>query len=124
VKRLALTGSGLTLAQLAEAADRRARVVLAPGARRAMTASRKTVERAIARGAIVYGVNTGFGNFADVAIPPAQLAELQRNLVRSHSAGVGAALPDRVVRAMMVLRANALAKGFSGIRVSTVEKYL
>lgn len=124
MKRLALTGSGLTLAELAEAADRRARVVLAPGARRAMTASRKTVERAIARGAIVYGVNTGFGNFADVAIPPGQLAELQRNLVRSHSAGVGAPLSDRVVRAMMVLRANALAKGFSGIRVATVESLL
>jgi histidine ammonia-lyase len=69
-------------------------------------------------------VNTGFGNFADVAIPPGQLAELQRNLVRSHSAGVGAPLSDRVVRAMMVLRANALAKGFSGIRVATVESLL
>jgi histidine ammonia-lyase len=82
------------------------------------------VEKAIARGAIVYGVNTGFGNFADVAIPPGQLVELQRNLVRSHSAGVGAPLSDRVVRAMMVLRANALAKGFSGIRVATVESLL
>jgi histidine ammonia-lyase len=124
VNRLALTGSGLTLARLAEAADRRSRVVLAPSARRAMTASRRTVEKAIARGATVYGVNTGFGNFADVAIAPGQLAELQRNLVRSHSAGVGDPLSDRVVRAMMVLRANALAKGFSGIRVATVESLL
>ena len=124
MKRLALTGADLTLGDLADAADRRARVVLAPGARRAMTASRKTVERAIARGARVYGVNTGFGRFADVAISTEELEDLQRNLVRSHSAGVGAPLPDRVVRAMMVLRANALAKGFSGIRVATVESLL
>jgi histidine ammonia-lyase len=124
VKRLALTGAGLTLDDLAEAAGRRARVVLAPSARRAMTASRKTVESAIARGARVYGVNTGFGKFADVAISPEELEDLQRNLVRSHSAGVGAPLPDRVVRAMMVLRANALAKGFSGIRAATVESLL
>ena len=124
MKRLALTGSGLTLAQLSEAADRRARVVLAPSARRAVKASRNTVEKAIARGSIVYGVNTGFGKFADVAIASGRLEELQRNLVRSHSAGVGAPLPDRVVRAMMVLRANALAKGFSGIRAATVESLL
>jgi histidine ammonia-lyase len=124
VKRLALTGAGLTLDDLADVAGGRARVVLAPSARRAMTASRKTVESAIARGARVYGVNTGFGKFADVAISPKELEELQRNLVRSHSAGVGAPLPDRVVRAMMVLRANALAKGFSGIRAATVESLL
>jgi histidine ammonia-lyase len=124
VKRLALTGAGLTLDDLADVAGRRARVILAPIARRAMTASRKTVESAIARGARVYGVNTGFGKFADVAISPGQLENLQRNLVRSHCAGVGAPLPDRVVRAMMVLRANALAKGFSGIRAATVESLL
>ena len=124
MKRLSLTGSGLTLSQLSEAADRRARVVLSPSARRAMKASRNTVEKTIARGSIVYGVNTGFGKFADVAIASGRLQELQRNLVRSHSAGVGAPLPDRVVRAMMVLRANALAKGFSGIRAATVESLL
>ncbi len=124
MKRIVLTGAGLTLDDLAEVADRRARVVLAPAARRGMSASRRVVERAIARGESVYGVTTGFGKFADVAIPADRIEELQRNLVRSHAAGVGEPLPDRAVRAMMLLRANALAKGFSGIRVRTVQALL
>jgi histidine ammonia-lyase len=124
LKRILLNGSGLTLGDLADLADRRARAVLAPSARRAMSASRRTVERAVARGDVVYGVTTGFGKFADVAVPRDRLEDLQRNLVRSHSAGVGRALPDRAVRAMMALRANALARGYSGVRSSTVEKLL
>ena len=82
------------------------------------------VDRAVRSNDRVYGVTTGFGKFADVAIPPAELESLQRNLIRSHCAGVGAPLPDEAVRAMMVLRANALARGNSGIRVSTVEALL
>jgi histidine ammonia-lyase len=72
----------------------------------------------------VYGVTTGFGKFAEVAVPAGKLEELQRNLVRSHAAGVGPPMTDHAVRAMMVLRANALAKGLSGIRVATVETLL
>ena len=124
LKRLLLTGKDLTLEDLVEVAERRARAVLAPAARRTMAASRRTVERAVARGQRVYGVTTGFGKFADVAVPADKLEELQRNLVRSHAAGVGPAMSDRAVRAMMVLRANALARGLSGIRVSTVEALL
>ena len=124
MRRLRLDGSGLTLVDLAEVADRRVRVELAPAARRAMTAARRVVDRAVRRGARVYGVTTGFGNFADMTIPRDQIGALQQNLVRSHAAGVGRPLPDRVVRAMMVLRANALAKGHSGIRVETVEMLL
>jgi histidine ammonia-lyase len=89
-----------------------------------MEASRRTVEKAVRRGDTVYGITTGFGRFADVAIPPERLAELQQNLVRSHAAGVGDPLPDEAVRAMIALRANALARGLSGIRVSTVERLL
>src|SRR5262249_39493985 len=89
-----------------------------------MAASRATVERAVARGDRVYGVTTGFGRFADVAIEIERLEELQKNLVRSHASGVGPALPDRAVRAMMLLRANALAKGLSGVRVGTVRTLL
>ena len=89
-----------------------------------MTASRRVVDRAVRGGARVYGVTTGFGKFADVAIPPQRIAELQRNLIRSHSAGVGPRLEASDVRAMMVLRANALARGNSGIRVETVETLL
>jgi histidine ammonia-lyase len=89
-----------------------------------MAASRKTVERAVERGDRVYGITTGFGRFADVAIPPDRLRELQQNLIRSHAAGVGEPLPDEAVRAMIVLRANALAAGMSGVRVETVETLL
>ncbi len=120
MRTIRLTGRGLTLADVRDVADRQARVAIAPSARRAMTASRRVVERALRRGAKVYGLTTGFGNFADVTISPAEIEILQRNLVRSHAAGVGELLPERDVRAMMVLRANALARGFSGIRPATV----
>jgi histidine ammonia-lyase len=119
-----LSGEDLALEDLVEVAQRRVRVTLAPRARKAIRASRRVVDRAVRSGASVYGVTTGFGKFADVAIPGAQLEALQRNLVRSHAAGVGAALPDEAVRAMMLLRANALARGNSGIRLSTVEALL
>ena len=121
---LPVDGNGLTLATLRAVADRRVRLTLSPRARRAMQASRRVVDRAIRSGAKVYGVTTGFGKFADVPIPPDQIATLQRNLIRSHAAGVGPPLEDRVVRAMMALRANALARGNSGIRVATVESLL
>src|SRR5262245_25025914 len=124
MKTVRVSGSGLRLEDLVAVSRREARAVLSPSARRAMKASRRVVDRAIRRGARVYGVTTGFGKFADVAIPQAELAELQRNLIRSHAAGVGPALSAPAVRAMMLLRANALAKGHSGIRVSTVETLL
>jgi histidine ammonia-lyase len=73
------------------------------------------------RGAVVYGVTTGFGNFADVHIPLDRLRELQLNLVRSHAAGVGEPLGEAETRGLMLLRANVLAKGFSGIRLATLE---
>jgi histidine ammonia-lyase len=124
VKRLLLTGSNLTLADVREVADRRVSVALAPSARRAMARSRRVVEKAVRDRRKVYGVTTGFGNFSDVAVAPENLLALQKNLVRSHAAGVGQPLSDRAVRAMMVLRANALARGQSGIRVATVEAML
>ncbi len=79
------------------------------------------MDEAVAKGAPVYGVNTGFGSFSDVHIPAARLRELQQNLVRSHAAGVGEPLPEAETRALMLLRANVLAKGFSGIRLTTLE---
>jgi histidine ammonia-lyase len=124
MRLLRLDGNGFTLDALRAVADRSVRLALSPSARRAMRASRRVVDRAIESGAKVYGVTTGFGRFADVPIPPDQIATLQRNLIRSHAAGVGPELSDRVVRAMMALRANALARGQSGIRVSTVESLL
>ncbi|HXM78588.1 MAG TPA: histidine ammonia-lyase [Thermoanaerobaculia bacterium] len=124
MRTLALTGSRLSLGDLRDIADRRVRVTLAPSARRAIAASRRVVDRAVSRNDRAYGVTTGFGKFAEVAVPRAELERLQKNLVRSHSAGVGEPLPDEAVRAMIALRVNALAKGFSGIRASTIGALL
>jgi histidine ammonia-lyase len=124
MRLLKLSGKDLTLDGLVAVSRRAARASLSPAARRAMAASRRVVDRAVRSHATVYGVTTGFGKFADVSIPPGQIAELQRNLIRSHCAGVGSPLEAPAVRAMMLLRSNALAKGNSGIRVATVETLL
>lgn len=111
-----IDGFSLSIAQVAAVAERGAPVALADSARARMGATRRVVEDIVARDAVVYGVTTGFGKLSEVAIPPDKLAELQVNLVRSHAAGVGPLLPKREVRAMMLLRANVIAKGFSGAR--------
>ena len=85
-----------------------------------MEAARELVER-VARGEHTYGVNTGFGRFVSRTIPDDQVEELQLRLLRSHACGVGDPYPDEVVRAAMLLRANTLAKGYSGARVELVE---
>ncbi len=86
--------------------------------------SRALVDEWVERGEIIYGVTTGFGEFANVNIPQEDLRQLQQNLLRSHSAGVGELLAPEVVRAMLLLRANALAKGCSGIRLVAIEQLL
>ena len=116
-----LTGQDLTLAEVVAVARGGSRVGLAPEAVERMAASRRVVEEVVRSGRTVYGVTTGFGDLASVAIAPEQTAELQRNLVRSHAAGVGEPLPTEVVRAMMLLRANALAVGLSGVRPALPE---
>ena len=118
---IALDGHSLTLDQLAAIADDAAPVMLAPDARSRVSASRAVVDRMADGDAPVYGINTGFGSFAEVKIPRGDLERLQLNLLRSHAAGVGEPLPVRTVRAMMALRANVLARGFSGIRPETLE---
>ncbi len=118
-----LDGEHLTLEQVESIADGHS-CVLAPRARRRIAASRRAVLRALRAGGAVYGVNTGFGHLAQVRIDDRRLDELQQNLVRSHSAGVGEPLPERVVRAILALRANCLARGHSGVRPETVETLL
>ena len=98
------------------------RVGLAPGARERMEASRAYIEERVASGEPVYGVTTGFGRLADVAIAENERTALQHNLVRSHASGMGDPLHATAVRALMVLRANALARGVSGCRVAVVER--
>jgi len=119
-----LDGHHLTLADLAAIADDAAAVGLDPAARTRIEEARAIVDRMADGEAPVYGINTGFGSFADVRIPHDQLAALQLNLLRSHAAGVGDPLPRRAVRATMALRANVLACGYSGIRVDTLEALL
>lgn len=121
---LVLTGDALSLDDLVDVADRGRFAVLSPEAARRVDASRAVIDRAVRENRVVYGITTGFGKFADVVIPPDHLRDLQANLVRSHAAGVGEALPARVVRALMLLRANCLAKGFSGVRRETLETVL
>jgi histidine ammonia-lyase len=116
-----LDGSTLTLDTLERIVRDRERVAIAPDAAARVRASRAVIDDHLARGTPVYGVNTGFGALADVAIPSDQLAALQLNLLRSHAAGLGDPLPVGAVRALMALRANVLAKGYSGIRLDTLE---
>ncbi len=116
-----LSGKPLSLEQIADVAYGREPVQIAGSARSRILASRRIVDDIVARDAAVYGVNTGFGKLADVRIPRAEIGALQLNLVRSHACGVGLPLSESEVRAMMLLRANVLALGFSGIRPEVIQ---
>lgn len=111
----------LTPAQVADVARANARVELSPAARQALAAGRAALERSLDGGQPHYGVNTGFGSLANQRIGRDDLATLQRNLIRSHAAGVGDPLPEDAVRAMMVVLAASLARGRSGVRPELVE---
>lgn len=121
MRTVSLDGNSLTLRDVADVARGLAAAELAPHAGDAMQRSRDLVERFVHERRTVYGITTGFGVFSEVAIAPENVRELQRNLILSHCAGVGEPYVPQIARAMMLLRANALAKGFSGIRVSVVE---
>ncbi|MDR6224679.1 histidine ammonia-lyase [Desmospora profundinema] len=121
VSPILLNGHQLTLEEWEQVVFQHRPVQLAPEAIKAMERSRLMVEEAVCRGDVVYGITTGFGKFSDTVIDRNQSEELQRNLIKSHACGVGEPLSEEVVRGMMVLRANALARGCSGIRPTTVE---
>jgi histidine ammonia-lyase len=118
---ISLTGNDLTFEQLYAVALGGAEVTLSPDAVERMKASRAVVDRVIASGQTAYGINTGFGKLASVRISAEQVRHLQVNLVRSHACGVGTPLGESETRAVMLLRANALAKGLSGLRPEVVE---
>jgi histidine ammonia-lyase len=121
---LELSGQPLTLEQIASVASGEDELSLADTAKRRMQASREVVETVLREKQVVYGVNTGFGKLADIQIPDSELEDLQLNLVRSHSSGLGEPLSIAETRAMMLLRANVLALGYSGCRVELVEMLL
>jgi histidine ammonia-lyase len=116
-----LKGESISLSQLAAVARNGEAVKISALAQPRILASRKVVEEIIARDAVVYGVTTGFGKLSDVRIPRDALNELQLNLVRSHACGIGEPLSEPEVRAMMLLRANVLTLGFSGIRLEIIQ---
>jgi histidine ammonia-lyase len=116
-----LKGESISLSQLAAVAHNGETVKISALAQPRILASRKVVEEIIARDAVVYGVTTGFGKLSDVRIPRDALNELQLNLVRSHACGIGEPLSEPEVRAMMLLRANVLTLGFSGIRLEIIQ---
>ncbi len=119
-----LTGQNLTLEELERVAFRGEQVSLSEKAHERVRSSRQVVENILSGDAVVYGINTGFGNFKNVVISPADLERLQLNLVRSHAAGVGEPFTEDVVRAILLLRINALASGFSGVNPETLDALL
>src|SRR5688572_17197208 len=116
-----LDGNSFTLDQMVAIARDAAAVAISGAAQARVRAARGVVDEFASGDTPTYGINTGFGSFADVKIPHDSLSQLQVNLLRSHAAGVGEPLPIPVVRAAMALRANVLAKGYSGIRVETLD---
>ncbi|MGA2249759.1 histidine ammonia-lyase [Terracidiphilus sp.] len=118
---LQLDGQPLSLAEIEAVALDGCHVEIAAAAHLRMAEGRALIEQILAAGQTVYGVNTGFGKLADVRVPADKLAQLQTNLVRSHAGGVGNPLAEGEARAMLLLRANVLAKGFSGNRPEIVE---
>jgi histidine ammonia-lyase len=121
---LVLDGETLDLQQVIAVARDFQRVELDSAARERMERSRQLVEEWVAKERAIYGITTGFGSLQNETISPEDVEQLQENIILSHSAGVGEPLPEETVRAIMLLRANALAKGYSGVRVEVVERLL
>lgn len=111
----------LTVSDVARVARDGVRVELGPACFERVRRSRRFIEEWLASGRTAYGVNTGFGSLASVRISPRDISDLQRNLVRSHCAGVGEPMPEEKVRAMLLLRASALAQGYSGVRLEVIQ---
>ncbi|MFC7439897.1 histidine ammonia-lyase [Laceyella putida] len=121
MSRIVLDGSRITPEDVAAVAFNNVSVFLGDEAVKRVVACRRMVEELVRTGKVVYGVTTGFGKFSDVHISSEDAVELQANLIRSHACAVGQPLPEPTVRALMMLRANALAKGHSGIRLKTLQ---
>jgi len=121
---ISIDGKSLTLMQFRDVVLGSADCGLSADARERVDIGRRTVEETVSRGEATYGVNTGFGDLATVRIEDRNLALLQERLILSHCAGVGEPLPDTVVRGMLLLRANTLARGHSGARALLVESLL
>lgn len=116
-----LTGQSLTIEKLSKILFKNETISAATGSLRRAEQSQQVVEKIVSEKRIVYGINTGFGKFSDVLIDQNLVRDLQLNLIRSHACGIGEPFPEIVSRAMLVLRANALLKGYSGVRPIVIE---
>ncbi len=121
---IAISGDSLTVKQIYEVAVNHEPVELSGEAAERIRKSRDRLMQKLEEGKPIYGVNTGFGSLLNVSIPQDKIVQLQKNLIRSHSSGVGEPLPEDYVRAIMVVRANNLCKGYSGVRVEVVQAIL
>jgi len=121
LKKVVIDGETLTVEDIVAVARQNGIVGISEKARKKVVRARETLERLVREKKVIYGVTTGFGAFGNIAIPHEDLRQLQVNLIRSHSSGVGKPLSREVTRALMLLRANTLAKGYSGVRLETLE---
>jgi len=119
-----IDGNNLTLSDFVKVARFKEKIELTEESKILIHESRKMVDEIVDNGKVVYGITTGFGKLSDVFVKKEQVGDLQKNLLMSHACGVGKELSDEVVRGMMVLRVNALAKGVSGVRLETLEKLI
>ena len=124
MQKIYVNGENLTIDDVVKVARENAKASLTEEARRRVKRSREVLEGLVAQDQIIYGVNTGFGALSGVKISPNRIKKLQSNLVKSHSSGVGQPLTRQVVRALMLLRVNTLAKGYSGVRLEILETLL
>mgnify|MGYP001561366776 FL=1 len=122
--KFSLDGNSITIDSLFEMTFNNGTFELAPDARKKVQASRDYIETRIKNGEVMYGVNTGFGAFSSVRISDSDIEQLQKNLIRSHSMGIGESFSKVQSKAMMILRANTLARGHSGVRADVIEKIL
>lgn len=120
-KMFLIDGNSLTVENSIEIVRNNCEIKLSKTSINKINASRKLVEKWIEKNEVVYGINTGFGEFKDVIISPKDTEKLQRNLILSHSSGIGKYIPDIIVRLMLLFRINSLAKGYSGVRLELVN---
>ena len=118
---LQINGNDLTFDDLRQVVYEHRQVGLSSDAQKKVVAAREVVEKLLRENRVAYAINTGVGKLSDVHIQPEQNRQLQLNLIRSHCAGVGEPLSQEETRAMMLLRSNSLAKGFSGVRPVVIE---
>ncbi len=121
MKKFLLDGNNLNSGLVKQIVDNKVIIGITPQAKNNIIRSRKVIEEWLKNDEVIYGVTTGFGEFKDIKIPAKDLETLQRNIIISHSAGVGEPLPKNIVRLMLLLRINSLTKGYSGVRFELVE---